>query len=546
MARRGGSMSNYLNTKKAYSLYCETVAMDYFVDKTEILLDIIPRIGTANKYLCITRPRRFGKTIMANLIASYLAKGIDSSPVFGNLNIGKNCAYPAHLNGHNVISIDFSDQPFPCESYGDYINFIAGQLLNDLKEAYPDAGIDRADGPWMALEKIFAATGEQFVFVIDEWDSMFHNPKFTRQDQEDFLQFLKQLLKSRAYVELAYMTGVLPIAKYSSGSELNMFDEYNMATSPKYSSYFGFTDAEVKKIYERYLEHSDVPAVSFEELEEWYDGYWTAGDEKIYNPRSVVRALQDNHIGSYWTGSGPYDEIFYYISHDIFEVREDIVRMVAGEAVRAEISEYAAASMKLETKNEIYSAMVVYGFLSYRDGKVAIPNKELMFKFQEVLARKEMGYVSRLARESEEMLQATLAGDTETMRRILSFAHETEAPILNYNKETDLAALVNLIFLSARNRYRIEREERSGKGFADFLFYPKDSREDCIIIELKVHASAEAAVSQIKEKQYEMKFMGKLGESAEYTGRILAVGLAYDKKTKEHECVVEVLRGQLK
>lgn len=542
----GGEVPNYLNTKKACILYQEIFSMEYFVDKSEILEEIIPRLGTANKYLCITRPRRFGKTIMANLIASFFTEGIDSDSIFCNLNIGQSGKYRIHLNHHNVINIDFSEMPYLCESYQDYIGAIAEKLLEDLLEKYPDCGIVQEDGPWAAMEKIFSVTEEKFIFVIDEWDSMFHNPDFTRKDQGDYLQFLKQLLKSRAYVELAYMTGVLPIAKYSSGSELNMFDEYNMAVSPRYSTYFGFTEEEVRALYERYLVATKNPAITLKELREWYDGYQTAGGDRIYNPRSVVRALLDNHIGSYWTGSGPYDEIFYYINHDILEVREDIVRLTAGEEVETEFSEYAAVSMELGTKNEIYSAMVVYGFLSYQAGKVSIPNKELMLKFQEVLSKKEMGYIAKLARESGAMLEATLAGDTETMQKILSFAHDTEIPVLNYNNESDLAALVNLIYLSARNTYHMEREARAGKGFADIILYPKDFRQDCIIIELKVDTSAEHAIAQIEEKKYDLKFRGHPTGGSEYTGRILAVGLAYNKQTKDHVCAVKVLRERIR
>lgn len=521
-------------------MFQEIVGMDYFVDKSRILEDIVPLIGTANKYLCITRPRRFGKTIMANMIASYLSAGVQSDPVFSGLYVGKSEFYSRHLNRHHVIFIDFSDLPYQCKTYQEYIDFIASNLIKDLAEAYPGCVPAGNTSPWAALEMVFAKTGDKFVFIMDEWDSMFHNTAFRTKEQKEFLLFLKMLLKSRPYVELAYMTGVLPIAKYSSGSELNMFDEYNMAVSPKYSSYFGFTEKETEEIYERYRENERAPEVTLHELKEWYDGYETAGGEKIYNPRSVVRALQDNHIGSYWTNSGPYDEIFYYISRNIHDVREDIVRMVAGEEIPVKFSEYAALSLKPGTKDEIYSAMVVYGFLSYQNGRVSVPNKELMLKFQEVLSKKEMGYIARLTSASDQMLKATLDGDTETMEKILSFAHDTEVPILNYNQETDLAALVNLVYLSARDDYRIEREDRAGKGFADLLFYPNNPKDDCIIIELTVDASPEDAIGQIKEKRYDLRFKGYLGDVPPYEGRILAVGIAYDKKKKCHRCRVEV------
>lgn len=532
---------NYLNTPAPHTLYKEIRESDYFVDKTLMLEEIIKSLSSANKYLCITRPRRFGKTVMAHMIAAFLGKGAEAASIFDELKISRNSDYRTHLNQHDVIFIDFSNMPWNCDSYQTYINFIGEKLVEDLVSMYPNCGIVPQNGPWEALDKVFSREGKRFVFVMDEWDSMFHNSIFSKEDQAKFLQFLKLLLKSKGYVEFAYMTGILPIAKYSSGSELNMFVEYNMAMSIKYSEYFGFTEEEVSDLYGNYekLEHS--PHVAYDKLKEWYNGYQTASGSKLYNPRAVVCALTSNQIQSYWTSSGPYDEIFYYIKHNIADVREDLVRMVAGEAIPVRMQNYAAVSMDLGTKDEIFSAMVVYGFLSYYQGEVSIPNKELMLKFEDVLVNKEMGYVSKLALESERMLKATLNGDTEEMERILSFAHDTEIPILNYNDEGNLAALVNLIYLSARNDYRIEREDRAGKGYADFLFYPNNPCADCIIIELKVDQNPDAAIDQIIEKKYALRFKGRIGERGKYVGRILAVGMVYDRKSKEHYCKIREL-----
>ena len=166
---------------------------------------------------------------------------------------------------------------------------------------------------------------------------------------------------------------------------------------------------------------------------------------------------------NYWTSSGPYDEIFYYIRKNIDDVQNDLALMISGESVQVKIQEYAAAAMRLETKSEIFSAMVVYGFLSYEDGKVRIPNKELMNKFDDMIQKEEsLGYVYRLAKESERMLQATLAEDTQVMEEILEYAHNTETPILSYNNETELSAIINLVYLSARDKYRVERQSRQG------------------------------------------------------------------------------------
>lgn len=533
---------NYLNALAPYTLFKEIYEGYYFVDKTIMIEEILRGLSSANKYLCVTRPRRFGKTVIAHMITAFLEKGVDSSSIFRDLDIGKSSSYTRHLNQHDVIFIDFSNMPWNCDSYQTYINFIGKKLLDDLEAEYPECGIIPEDGPWEALDKIFSRTGKRFVFVMDEWDSMFHNNLFSKEDQAKFLQFLKLLLKSKGYVELAYMTGILPIAKYSSGSELNMFVEYNMATSIKFSEYFGFTEKETLELYERYIALEKAPHFDFEGLREWYNGYQTANGKKLFNPRAVICALTSNQIQSYWTSSGPYDEIFYYVKNNIAEVREDLVRMVSGEAIPIRIQNYAAVSMDLGTRDEIFSAMVVYGFLSYYDGQVSIPNKELMQKFEDVLTNKKMGYVSKLALESERMLAATLNGDTKEMERILSFAHDTEIPILNYNDENNLAALVNLIYLSARNEYRIEREDRAGKGFADFLFYPINPKNDCLILELKVDRNPDSAISQIIDKKYDLKFRGRLGDEGAYTGRILAVGMTYNRDTKEHLCQVSVLR----
>ena len=231
-----------------------------------------------------------------------------------------------------------------------------------------------------------------------------------------------------------------------------MFSEFTITTEQRFSEYFGFTDKEVDLLYEKYLENCTLPhLVTRENLRIWYDGYHTKVGERIYNPRSIVLALSNNNTGNYWTSSGPYDEIFYYIRNNVDSVRDDIALMVSGESVPTKIQEYAATSQNLKTKEEILSAMVVYGFLSYENGMVSIPNKELMDHFSDMLKRENsLGYVYQLAKESEKMLRATLSGDTGTMEQILELAHDAESPILSYNNETELSAVVNLVYLERR------------------------------------------------------------------------------------------------
>ena len=280
-------------------------------------------------------------------------------------------------------------------------------------------------------------------------------------------------------------------------------------------------------LYKRYLLSNEADRkVTREGLRIWYDGYHTKSGERVYNPRSVVMALQNNNLGNYWTSTGPYDELFYYVGANVDSVKDDVGLLLSDIPVPAKVREYAATSMELKTKDEIFSAMVVYGFLNYENGCVSIPNKELMDKFAE-MAEKEssLGTVYNLTKESGRMLAATKAGDTDTMAEILQFVHNTESPLFVYNNEAELASIVRLVYLKARDFYHIEREDKAGIGYVDFIFYPVRKDDDSIIIELKVDQTAEEAIQQIKDRQYALKFEGKLGEKPEYTGRILAVEL---------------------
>lgn len=539
-------MGTYLNSITPYTLYKSESLSPYFVDKTFMLRELFPYVSAGNRHICITRPRRFGKTIMANMISSFFQKASDSSDVFDSLTISQVDDYKKYKNQYNVIRIDFSKMPRNCDSYTQYIERIEALLIDDVKEAYPQVKINEADAVGDILESVFVQCGEKFIFVLDEWDFIFHRDFINEIDKEKYVAFLSNLLKDRPYVVLSYMTGILPIAKYSSGSELNMFAEFTMVNSPMFGEYFGFTDDEVDDLYRRYIVECDrqhkEKSVTRKGLRDWYNGYYTKSGERVYNPRSVVFALQFNNLANYWTSSGPYDEIYYYIRNNISDVRDDLALMISGESVTAKIQEYAATSMNLSTRDEIYSAMVVYGFLSYLNGKVCIPNRELMEKFDELLVKNEsLGYVYSLAKESEKMLKATLAGDTLTMERILEFAHNTEVPLLSYNHETELSAIVNLVYLAARDSYRVEREDKAGTGYVDFIFYPYDTTADCIILELKVDHTPDEAISQIIDKKYALKFVPKLAGQRIYTGRILAVGIGYWRDSKEHSCKVEEL-----
>lgn len=542
-------MGVYLNSSKARTLYKSVLNTPYFIDKSLLLQELFPLVESGNQYICITRPRRFGKTVMANMIGCYFGKG-DSGDIFSSLKISENKNFKKHLNQHNVIYITFNEMPRKEKNFSTYIERIEDRLLSDLGAKYPDCGIEKDYALWDALNIVHEKyNNERFIFVLDEWDFIFHRDFVTEEDKMSFISFLSNLLKDQPYVELAYMTGILPIAKYSSGSELNMFAEYTMNNQYLFGDYFGFTESEVNILFQRYMERTEEPRVSREGLRVWYDGYHTLTGERLYNPRSVVLALTNNRLADYWTSSGPYDEIFYYVKNNVADVRNDIALMIAGEAVSANVQEYAATSTEIKTHDQIISAMVVYGFLTCEDKKVSIPNKELMNKFVDMVSREDsLGYVYRLARESKRMLEATKSGDTQTMEKILQQAHDTETNMIGYNNETELSAVIKLIYLSARDQYDIQREDKAGVGYVDYIFYPiQNITDDCIILELKVDHTPDEAIQQIKERNYAQRFRGKLGEISRYKGRILAVGISYYKKdeSKRHRCKVEVLRERI-
>ncbi|MGL6106538.1 AAA family ATPase [Romboutsia sp.] len=403
-------MTVYLNTSKPYENYKKLYRTKYFVDKSLIIEELNERIDTTQGYVCVTRPRRFGKSSIIDMLGAYYTKTIDSSDMFDTLEISKTEGYKENLNKYNVIKIDFSDLPDRAYSYDDYIDRIIRNIEYDLSLIYPHISFKETSS---LSDKIYE-TKEKFIFIFDEWDFIFNRGLF-EENHNDFLEFLRLLLKDKSYVALAYMTGILPIKKHSSGSALNMFEEFTFLKDRKFEEYFGFTEEEVKKLCSKNKE------MNYEELERWYNGYMTATGIKIYNPRSVVLALSNNHCQSYWTNTGAMDEVLQYLKYNTLEVKDDVIKMVNGEEIEIEVDEeYRAGQGEPSTKEEIYSAMIVLGFLSYYDGLIKIPNNELMKDFKKSLSDESFGYVSQLVRNSKNVLKATVNQDSETIVNHLS------------------------------------------------------------------------------------------------------------------------------
>lgn len=518
-------MAICLNTKSALILYQELLNSEYFVDKSAMIEHISKRIRTNTKYVCITKPRRFGKTSILNMLGAYYGKAYDTADLFEGSAISKCTSYADHLNQYNVISLCLNEIPLDWSRYEDYIAQFNNAMIHDVKESYPAL----KDQTFEKASDALAATGDSFIFLIDEWDYIFSHELYP-EHQGAFLEFLRNLLKDKSYVALVYMTGVLPIKKYSTGSALNMFDEYTMLKDRYFEEYFGFMEREVEALCRK------QDKVDLEEIRDWYNGYISESGERIYNPHSVVLALMNGYCESYWTRTGKMDEVLFFLKYNIGEVRDDVVKMVNDTPVLIDIEEeYAAGQRNLQNREEIYAAMIIYGLLSYSNGELRIPNKELMIEFQKALKDDDFGYIAELVRNSGTVLEATLQQRGEIVASYLHDIHNSELPILKYNDENSLSCVVTLAYLSARNKYKVEREEKSGKGYVDFIFYPRRRNLPGIILELKADSTPETALAQIRDKEYCEKL------KKENVTQILAVGMNYDSKTKEHQCMIEPL-----
>jgi len=498
---------------------------DYFVDKTELISKINTIINKKDRFLCITRPRRFGKTINAMMLESYYSKNANFKHIFDKLKISKSDTYEQHLNKHNVVYLQLNELPDISTNvtYDDFINYYIKGLEKDLKNIWPKIHFEGRISNM--LHQVYTETGEGFIFIIDEWDFIFNNNLFSKEDRDKYLLFLKDLLKDRPYVELCYMTGVIPIAKYSTGSTLNMFKEYTFLTDNIYYKYYGFTTEEVEYIC------NQQDKITMKDLKEWYDGYKIQNID-IYNPRSVICALSDGICQSYWTNTGPMDEIMYFINNNVTDVKKDIITMISGEPVYIQLEGYGTENLSLETRDEILSAMTVYGLLTYHDETLEIPNKELLLKFSRSLRDKNLQEISKLLSRSFDLLRATINQDTETMCEIIQYTHDIYTSIIKYNDENSLSCIITIAYISAIENYHIVREMPAGIGFADFIFYPKDISKPAFIIELKKNSTSEDALKQIFEKRYDLALK-------DYTGLKLAIGISYDSNLKKHDILLK-------
>ena len=509
--------------------FWESVRSKIYVDKTGLIACTNGLINTEEKFVCVSRPRRFGKSMTLKMLAAYYSCGCDSTDLFKGCKIESDDTFREHLNRYDVIFLNMQ-QFLSRAKRQDMAEYLERTVLEELREAYGELFSEQTIVLAEALEKIYAKTDKQFIFLIDEWDCVMRERQEAEELQRHYLDFLRNLLKDQPYVALAYMTGILPIKKYGSHSALNMFFEYSMTDQKELEEYTGFTEDEVRELCVRF-------GMDYEETGSWYDGYRFRRFRHIYNPRSVVEAMRCHDFSGYWTATETYEALKVYMDMDFDGLRADIVQMLGGGHVRVNTRSFQNDMHTLKTKDDVLTLLVHLGYLAYDpvEKEAFIPNKEIIGEFETAMSVSGWAEVMRVLKASEKLLADTLAGDGAKVAEGLDKAHGEVASILTYNDENSLRCAIGLAYYSARKDYMLIREFPAGKGFADVVFLPLPSAgKPALVVELKYDKTADAAIRQIKDRKYPQALEG-------YTGEILLVGInsVREDKTKPHSCGIE-------
>ena len=526
-------MGSYLNSGN-FSFH-GSLRSKIYIDKSELITKTNEVLYTEQKYICVSRPRRFGKSMAANMLAAYYDRSENTEELFQNLSISKDRSYKENLNQYDVIKINMQEFLSMSETVEEMLQMLKDYLVSDFKEAFREIQFRDEKNLIQVMKDVFSHTRCPFVILIDEWDCLFREYKQNKEAQKKYLDFLRAWLKDKDYVALAYMTGILPIKKYGSHSALNMFTEYSMTNPREMAEYFGFTEVEVKKLCERFHRN-------FEETRAWYDGYELVtvdGEEKIcysmYSPKSVVDVMLSGVFDNYWNQTETYEALKSYIKLNFDGLKDAIIRMLAGERVQVNIGTFSNDMTSFQGKDDVLTLLIHLGYLNYHwpDKTVIIPNKEVSQEYINAISTMDWAEVTRSVEDSKMLLEALWNMDEKAVAAGIDKAHR-EISILQYNNENALSCTINLAFYFAREYYTIIRELPTGKGFADVCFIPRKIHLDkpAVIIELKWDKTAQGAIRQIKEKQY-------VHALNEYRGELLLVGINYDKGTKMHTCVIE-------
>lgn len=504
-----------------------------YVDKSGLIAEVNKTLFTEQKFTCVTRCRRFGKSMAAKMLAAYYDHSCDSRQLFADLQIAKDPTFEEHLNKYPVIYVDMTSFITRFEDDA-IILHIQDELKTDLQAAYPQVS-QRDNDDFMAyLQRISIETGEHFVFIIDECDAICREfaekkPKV----MEDYLNLLRRMFKDVSGMEVfaaVYMTGILPIKKFKTQSALNNFREYSMVEPRRLAGYFGFTKDEVRMLAGKY-------GMDFDELEKWYDGYRIGDEPAMFNPNSVMQAVYDGWCSSYWASTGAYDAIAGYIKMNFDGLKDDILILLSGGRVKVNTTKFQNDMTIIQSKDDVLTVLIHLGYLSFnwRKNECYVPNYEVAGELSNAVEDTGWEHVVKALRQSEKLLQATLNGDEEAVARGVDVAHDENTSILSYNDENSLACVLNIAYYAAKGDYIFHRELATGKGFADIVLIPRKHVDSpAIVLELKYNQDADSAIDQIKRKEYPVKI-------AQYTGNLLLVGINYDKQLKTHTCRIENL-----
>ncbi len=502
-----------------------------YVDKTELVTVVNSTLFTEQSMSCVTRCRRFGKSMAAKMLCAYYDDSCDSHSLFDDLKIAQDASYEKHLNKYPVIYLDMTS--FITRFKGDdgIVGHIDREVREELHATYPDVPAEKDDDLMALLLRIVMKTGKPFFFIIDEWDAICREFPAGSIGMESYVDWLRRMFKdvsaNTAFAGV-YMTGILPIKKYQTQSALNNFIEYSMVSPRNMAGFFGFTTDEVRSLADKF-------GMDYSELEKWYDGYKIGSQTSIFNPNSVMQALYSNYCESYWGKTGAADAVAGYIRMNFDGLKDDVISMLGGARCKVDPKGFKNDLSEIHSRDDVLTVLIHLGYLSYDRTKSEcyIPNFEVAGEMEEAIKANKWQNVVDAVRQSEQLLEATLRGDCDAVARGIEIVHDDNTSILSYNNENSLACVLSIAYYFARNNYVIHRELPTGKGFADIVLVPRKNVESpAIIIELKVDSDADTAIAQIHRKQYPAKV-------AEYADRLLLVGINYDRDTKQHTCRIE-------
>lgn len=512
--------------------YNASLRSKIYVDKTEMIKFTNSQLFGEHKNICVSRPRRFGKSIAANMLVAYYSRGCDSKELFEKFKIAEDAGFEEHLNKYNVIHLNMQQFLGRTKTIDGMLELLTRKVTRELKREFSDVTYYEEDLV-SVIEEIYSQTHSFFIFIIDEWDCIFRVKGNDTDAQKIYLNFLRNLLKNQPYCVLAYMTGILPIKKYGEHSALNMFDEYSMTNQRELAEFTGFTEQEVQELCPAY----DMP---YEKMKQWYDGYDLKGIQ-IYNPRSVVMSLLGHDFDSYWTKTETYEALKKYIQMDMYNLKELVTKLIAGSSVAINPDKFQNDMTTFASADDVLTLLVHLGYLTYDfdTRTVHIPNQEVQKEFINCIEDGGWEPVMDAIRKSEELLSATISGDEDTVAKIIEHVHQENTSILAYNDENSLACVISLAYYSAKKNYVIYRELVGSKVFADLVFIPrKTTQTPAIVVELKWNQTADAAIDQIKRKEYVQSLK-------DYRGEVLLVGINYESKDsdgenyKKHFCKIE-------